>query len=118
MVVKGDYLIFFPGTCTQEETNSEMASQYRRIYASKKCKWTMAEKGDNSDVEDDFADEPDAKRSFNIGQTIDLESEDLADVLTDCQGKPSQRKLSLVLLHQRKCSRRNIGRCGQYILLL
>ena len=27
------------------------------IYGSKKCKWTMDKKDDDSDVEDDFADD-------------------------------------------------------------
>jgi hypothetical protein len=80
------------------------------IYASKKRKRTTAEKDDDSDVEDDFPDEPDANEgneqsdseesdekdddgcvmiddfqgeSFDIGQTIDLESKDLADMLAE-----------------------------------
>jgi len=32
------------------------------IYASKKCKWTMAEKDDDSNVEDDFVGELDANK--------------------------------------------------------
>ena len=62
----------------------------------------MAKKGDDSHVEDDFADgQSDSKvsdkkddnssimvndfqsKSFDIGQTIDLESKDLADVLAE-----------------------------------
>ena len=80
------------------------------IYASKKCKQTTAKKDDDSGVEDDFMDEPDADegdkqsdgeesdekddegsimvndfwgKSFDIGQTIDLESKDLADMLAE-----------------------------------
>jgi hypothetical protein len=80
------------------------------IYASKKRKWTTAEKDDDSDVEDDFVGELDANEgdeqsdseesdekdddrsvtvndfqgeSFDIGQTIDLESKDLADMLAE-----------------------------------
>ena len=73
----------------------------------KKRKRTTAEKDDDSDVEDDFKDEPEDNdqsdseelnekddegsvtvndfpgESFDIGQTIDLESKDLADVLTE-----------------------------------
>jgi|SRR5882762_7020600 len=80
------------------------------LYASKKRKRTTAEKGDDSDAEYDFADEPNANEgddqsdseepdekdddsfvtvndfqgeSLDIGQTIDLESKDLADVLAE-----------------------------------
>jgi hypothetical protein len=77
------------------------------IHASKKRKRTTAEKDGDSDVEDDFADEPEGDEqsdgeesdekddegsvtandfqgeSFDIGQTIDLESKDLADVLAE-----------------------------------
>jgi hypothetical protein len=80
------------------------------IYTLKKCKQTTAEKDDDSNVEDDFVDELDANKgnkqsdskvldekdddrsvmvndfqggSFDIGQTIDLESGYLADVLTE-----------------------------------
>jgi ribosome-binding protein aMBF1 (putative translation factor) len=80
------------------------------IYVSKKCKPTTAKKSDDSNVEDDFANEPNANKGddqsdseesdkkdddssitvndfqgelFDIGQTIDLKSKDLADVLTE-----------------------------------
>jgi hypothetical protein len=113
------------------------------IHASKKHKRTTAEKDDDSDVEDDFADEPEGDdqsdgeesnekddgssvtvndfpgESFDIGQTISNQKTLLTCLLkkTCCQRKPSQRKFSLALLHQRKCSWRKAGRCSQYVLL-
>lgn len=78
------------------------------IFASKKRKWNVAEK-DDSDVEDNFADESDADKdsegsdseepededdgsetvddsqgkAFDINRTVNLESGDLADVLSE-----------------------------------
>ena len=107
------------------------------IHAWKKCKRTKAKK-DDSDVKDDFADEPEGDKqsdgeesdekddegsmtannfqgeSFDISQTIYLESKDLADVLagkTCC--KENCHEENSALLHQRKDSRRKIGRCSQ-----
>jgi hypothetical protein len=84
------------------------------IFASKKRKQNVAEKNDNSDIEDDFADESDVNKDgedsgseerededsgasettgpgvgdfqgkeFDISRTVNLESGDLADVLSE-----------------------------------
>ena len=104
----------------------------------------MAKKDDNSEIEDDFADESNANKdsegsdneepeddgsktvddfqgkAFDISRTVNLESEDLADVLLrkthQCQGKPLRRRPQPLLPHQ-KSSQRRIGRCSEYILL-
>jgi hypothetical protein len=86
------------------------------IFASRKRKRMVAEK-DDSDVEDDFADESDADKNgegldneeaededddfgtvsdfqgkaFDIGRTVNLESGDLADVLSE-KDSPVLRK--------------------------
>ena len=85
------------------------------IFASKKCKQNVAKKDDDSKIEDDFADESDANndsegsdneepegddsktvddfqgKAFDISHTVDLESEDLADVLSE-KDSPVLRK--------------------------
>ena len=77
------------------------------IFASKKCKQNAAKKDDDSEVEDDFADESNANKdsegsdnkepeddgsktvddfqgkAFDITHTVNLGSEDLADVLSE-----------------------------------
>jgi hypothetical protein len=86
------------------------------IFASKKRKRNVAKKDDDSEVEDDFADESDANKDgeesdngepededgsgtvddfqgkeFDISRTVDLESGDLADVLSE-KDSPVPRK--------------------------
>lgn len=89
------------------------------IFASEKRKRRGAEKNDNSDVEDDFADESDANqdgegsdskepdganeddgsetmddfqsKAFDISRTVNLESGDLADMLSEMDS-PVQKK--------------------------
>jgi hypothetical protein len=89
------------------------------IFASKKRKRISAEKDDDSDIEDDFADESDANKdgeesdseepeggdegsetvgdfqgaAFDIGRTVNLESGDLADVLSE-KDSPVLRKVT------------------------
>jgi len=79
------------------------------IFGSKKHKWATNKQNDKSDVEDDFADDPPMDtnsnansedketnvdkedsaiddfqaETFNISDTIDLNSEELADVLSE-----------------------------------
>ena len=110
---------FIPGTSAHKETNSEVEGYvFNNIWIEKRKRATN-EQDDESDVEDDFADDPpmdtnsDANsedeetnddtedsaiddfqaETFDIGDTIDLDSEELADVLSE---KDSMVKKSVV----------------------
>jgi hypothetical protein len=56
------------------------------IYTSKKCKQNTAEKNGDSDVEDDFADEPDANKGDEQSDSEESEEKDDADVVTGWNG--------------------------------